>query len=170
MSVIDLGARRLADAGGAGTPADEEVVDVLIVEDNLYDMELTSHALREHSVRDRIKETRDGDEALDFLFCRGNYAARDPKQQPRLILLDLHLPGMGGLEVLRQIRANPLTESIPVVILTQFKEDANIIDGYRLGANSFLVKRHDFDEFMKAVDTLGNYWLAMNRPPVRRAG
>lgn len=170
MRVIDIGARRLTDAGGTGAPTNEGAVDVLIVEDNLYDMELTTHALREHLVPDRIKEARDGSEALDFLFCRGDYAERDPKQQPRLILLDLHLPGVGGLEVLRQIRANPITEDIPVVILTQSKEDSNIIEGYKLGANSFLVKRHDFDEFMKAIDTLGDYWLAMNRPPVKRAG
>lgn len=170
MRVLDLGARRWNDAGGAERLTTENGVDVLIVEDNLYDMELTTHALREHLVPERIKETRDGSEALDFLFCRGDYAARDPKQQPRLILLDLHMPGIGGLEVLRQIRANPITEGIPVVILTQSKEDSNIIDGYKLGANSFLVKRNDFDEFMKAIDTLGDYWLAMNRPPVKRAG
>ena len=170
MRVIDIGARRWSDAGGSATAPSDGGIDVLVVEDNIYDLELTTHALREHLVPDRIKEAHDGNEALDFLFCRGAYSKRDPLQQPRLILLDIHLPRLNGLEVLREIRANPLTEDIPVVILTQSKEDGNIIEGYKLGANSFLVKRNDFDEFMKAVNTLGDYWLAMNRPPVKRAG
>ena len=168
MRVIDVGARRWTDAVGAGSSSAEGTVEVLIVEDNLYDMELTSHALREHLLPNSIKEAHDGSEALDFLLCRGDFASRNPRQQPRLILLDLHLPRISGLEVLRQIRANPLTEDIPVVILTQSKEDSNIVEGYKLGANSFLVKRTDFDEFMKAINTLGDYWLAMNKP-VKRA-
>jgi len=92
-----------------------------------------------------------------------------PRQQPRLILLDLQLPKVEGLEVLRRIRADPLTEDIPVVIFTQAKDDHNIIRGYKLGANSFVVKRHDFDEFMKAIQALGIYWLVMNRPPLNAA-
>jgi len=163
MRPTEVGAQRSSNVAAAT----EAAIDVLIVEDNLYDVDLTTHALKHHLVSDRIKAIHDGAEALDFIFCRGDYAARDPQQQPKLILLDLHLPKVGGLEILRQIRADPNTEDIPVVILTQSKEDSNIVEGYKLGANSFLVKRHDFDEFMKAVEALGVYWLVMNRPPVK---
>lgn len=142
-------------------------VDVLIVEDNFYDADLTTHALKDAIVPDRIKAVHDGAAALDFIFCKGEYANRDPRQQPKLILLDLQLPKVGGLEVLRRIRADPITEGIPVVIFTHSKEDRNIIEGYKLGANSFVVKRHDFDEFMKAIQALGVYWLVMNKPPVK---
>lgn len=141
-------------------------IDVLLVEDNYYDVDLTTHALRDAILPERIKAVHDGAEALDFIFCTGDYANRDPRQQPKLILLDLHLPKVDGFEVLRRIRADPLTEDIPVVIFTQSKEDRHIIEGYKRGANSFLVKRHDFDEFMKAIQALGIYWLVMNRPPV----
>jgi two-component system response regulator len=163
MRPTEVGAQRSTHIG---TTADA-AIDVLIIEDNLYDVDLTRHALKDHLLSERIKAIHDGAEALDFIFCRGDYANRDPRQQPKLILLDLHLPRVGGLEILRQIRADPKTEDIPVVILTQSKEDSNIIEGYKLGANSFLVKRHDFDEFMKAVEALGIYWLVMNRPPVK---
>jgi two-component system response regulator len=166
MRPTEVGAQRPTNDGAAA----EAGIDVLIVEDNLHDADLTTHALKNHLVSDRIKAIHDGAEALDFIFCRGDYALRDPRQQPKLILLDLHLPKIGGLEILRQIRADPRTEEIPVVILTQSKEDSNVVEGYKLGANSFLVKRHDFDEFMKAVEALGIYWLVMNRPPVHRVG
>jgi two-component system, response regulator len=145
-------------------------IDVLIIEDNLYDVDLTKHALKDQLLSDRIKAIHDGAEALDYILCRGDHARRDPLQQPKLILLDLHLPQVGGLEILRRIRANPGTADIPVVILTHSKEDSNIVEGYKLGANSFLVKRHDFDEFMKAVQALGIYWLQMNRPPIKPEG
>lgn len=163
MRPTEVGAQRATHDGAAADAG----IDVLIVEDNLSDVDLTRHALKDQLVSDRIKAIHDGAEALDFIFCRGEYALRDPLQQPRLILLDLHLPKVGGLEILRRIRANPNTEDIPVVILTHSKEDSNIVEGYKLGANSFLVKRHDFDEFMKAVQALGIYWLVMNRPPVK---
>jgi two-component system, response regulator len=166
MRPTEVGAQRLSNDGGAP----EGGIDVLIVEDNLYDADLTTHALKQHLLSDRIKAIHDGAEALDFILCRGAYAHRDPRQQPKLILLDLHLPKVGGLEILRQIRADPTTQDVPVVILTHSKEDSNIVQGYKLGANSFLVKRHDFNEFMKAVEALGIYWLVMNRAPANVIG
>jgi len=154
----------------AASRASPSAVEILIVKDNLYDVELTTHALKDHHVSDHIKAVRDGEEALDFIFCQGDYARRDPTQRPKLILLDLNLPKVGGLEVLRRVRADPNTHEIPVVILTHSDQDSNVIEGYRLGANSFLVKHHDFEEFVKGVLTLGAYWIAMNRPPIRSSG
>jgi CheY-like chemotaxis protein len=165
-----VGAQRSTDANVLDSPMSHLPVDVLLVEDNFYDVDLTTHALKDAIVPDRIKAVHDGAEALDFIFCTGEYANRNPRQQPKLILLDLQLPKVDGLEVLRRIRADPLTEDIPVVIFTHSKEDRNIVEGYKLGANSFLVKRHDFDEFMKAIQALGIYWLVMNRPPLKGAG
>ena len=165
MRPTEVGAQRSTPESAA-----DAAIEVLIVEDNLYDADLTTHALKQHLLSDRIKAIHDGAEALDFILCRGDYARRDSRQQPKLILLDLHLPKVGGLEILRQMRADPRTQDVPVVILTQSKEDSNIVQGYKLGANSFLVKRHDFDEFMKAVEALGIYWLVMNRTPVKVTG
>jgi two-component system, response regulator len=161
-----VGAQRSTDENVLASATSHNPIDVLLVEDNYYDVDLTTHALRDAILPERIKAVHDGAEALDFIFCTGDYANRDPRQQPKLILLDLHLPKVDGFEVLRRIRADPLTEDIPVVIFTQSKEDRHIIEGYKRGANSFLVKRHDFDEFMKAIQALGIYWLVMNRPPV----
>jgi len=149
-----------------GSATSHNPIDVLLVEDSCYDVDLTTHALKDAILPDRIKAVHDGAEALDFIFCTGDYANRDPRQQPKLILLVLQLPKVEGLEVLRRIRADPLTADIPVVIFTQSKDDHNIIRGYKLGANSFVVKRHDFDEFMKAIQALGIYWLVVNRPPL----
>jgi two-component system, response regulator len=165
MRPTEVGAQRSTPESAA-----DAAIEVLIVEDNLYDADLTTHALKQHLLSDRIKAIHDGAEALDFILCRGAYAGRDPRQQPKLVLLDLHLPKIGGLEILRQMRADPRTQDVPVVILTQSKEDSNIVQGYKLGANSFLVKRHDFDEFMKAVEALGIYWLVMNRAPAKVTG
>jgi CheY-like chemotaxis protein len=165
-----VGAQRSTADNVLESPLVHLPIDVLLVEDNFYDVDLTTHALKDAILPDRIKAVHDGAEALDFIFCKGDYANRDPRQQPKLILLDLHLPKVDGLEVLRRIRADPLTEDIPVVIFTHSKEDRNIIEGYKLGANSFLVKRHDFDEFMKAIQALGIYWLVMNRPPRNGGG
>jgi CheY-like chemotaxis protein len=170
MKLTVVGAQRSTEDNVLELPMAHQPVDVLLVEDNFYDADLTTHALKDAILPDRIKAVHDGAEALDFIFCKGDYATRDPRQQPKLILLDLQLPKVDGLEVLRRIRADPLTEDIPVVIFTHSKEDRNIIEGYKLGANSFLVKRHDFDEFMKAIQALGIYWLVMNRPPLKGAG
>jgi two-component system, response regulator len=165
-----VGAQRSTDENVLASATSHNPIDVLLVEDNYYDVDLTTHALKDAILPERIKAVHDGAEALDFIFCTGDYANRDPRQQPKLILLDLHLPKVDGFEVLRRIRADRLTEDIPVVIFTQSKEDRHIIEGYKRGANSFLVKRHDFDEFMKAIQALGIYWLVMNRPPLNVAG
>jgi CheY-like chemotaxis protein len=164
-----VGVQRSTDANVLESPTSHLPIDVLVVEDNFYDVDLTTHALKDAILPERIKAVHDGAEALDFIFCTGDYANRDPRQQPKLILLDLQLPKVNGLEVLRRIRADPLTEDIPVVIFTHSKEDCHIVEGYKLGANSFLAKRHDFDEFMKAIQALGIYWLVMNRPPLKGA-
>ena len=169
MRLTAVGAQRSTDENVLGSVTSHNPIDVLLVEDNFYEIDLTTHALKDAILPDRIKAVHDGAEALDFIFCTGDYANRDPRQQPRLILLDLQLPKVEGLEVLRRIRADPLTEDIPVVIFTQAKDDHNIIRGYKLGANSFVVKRHDFDEFMKAIQALGIYWLVMNRPQLNAA-
>jgi len=169
MRLTVVGVQRSTDENVLESPTSHLPIDVLLVEDNFYDVDLTTHALKDAILPERIKAVHDGAAALDFIFCTGEYANRDPRQQPKLILLDLQLPKVNGLEVLRRIRADPLTEDIPVVIFTHSKEDRHIIEGYKLGANSFLVKRHDFDEFMKAIQALGIYWLVLNRPSLKGA-
>ena len=165
MKMTEVATNRSTDDAVLESPPSGTAIDVLIVEDNIYDADLTTHALKQSILPERIKAVHDGAEALDFIFCKGDYADRDPRQQPKLILLDLQLPKVDGLEVLRRIRTDPLTQDIPVVIFTTSKEDRNILKGYKLGANSFLVKRDDFDEFMKGIQALAVYWLVMNKPP-----
>lgn len=143
--------------------------EILLVEDNPDDVELTLHAFKESKITNRVQIVRDGVEALDFLFCRGPYAGREPNDWPKVILLDLKLPRVDGLEVLRQIRANPKTQLLPVVILTSSREERDIVEGYRLGVNSFIQKPVDFEQFAAAIRTLGLYWLILNRPPQRAA-
>jgi two-component system, response regulator len=144
----------------------QQSVELLLVEDNPNDVELTLHALRKHRLANSISVVRDGAEALDFLFCAGEYAGRAPDQQPKVILLDLKLPKLSGLEVLRRIREEPRTRTIPVVVLTSSNEDQDITEAYRLGVNSYIVKPVDFEQFMKAAQELGLYWLLLNQPPV----
>ncbi|HEX3629735.1 MAG TPA: response regulator [Candidatus Dormibacteraeota bacterium] len=162
--LTQIGAQRSREPEGSQR---SRHVDILMVEDNPYDVDLMTHALKDYVPLEQIKVVNDGEEALDFLFSQGKYAKEKAAARPRLILLDLHLPGIGGLEVLRQIRADSRTREIPVAILTQSKEDENVVDGYKLGANSFLVKRQDFNEFMKAAQALGVYWLVMNRTALK---
>jgi len=142
---------------------------ILLVEDNPDDVELTLHAFKDAKITNRVQIVRDGVEALDFLFCRGTYADREPNDWPKVILLDLKLPRIDGLEVLRQIRADPKTQLLPVVILTSSREERDIVEGYRLGVNSFIQKPVDFAQFAAAIRTLGLYWLILNRPPQRIA-
>jgi two-component system response regulator len=137
---------------------------ILLVEDNPDDVELTLHALKKSHVVNEIVVVHDGAEALDYLFFKGAYANRD-KSMPALVLLDLKLPKIGGLEVLRRIRSDERTKILPVVILTSSKEQQDMVNGYRNGANSYVRKPVDFDEFTKAVQTLGLYWLVVNEPP-----
>jgi two-component system response regulator len=140
---------------------------ILLVEDNPDDEALTLRAFRKNNMRNKIVVARDGEEALDFLFCRGIYAARDPDDLPEMVLLDLKLPKIDGLEVLRQIRANPRNRLLPVVILTSSKEEQDLIEGYKEGANSYVHKPVDFNQFVEAVRQLGLYWLVLNEPPPR---
>lgn len=142
-----------------------EEIDILIVEDNSNDLELALHVLRSERISERIHVARDGEEALDFLFCRNRYSARHQDCQPKLILLDLKLPKVTGLDVLGEIKANPRTKSLPVVILTSSKQEQDMIRGYQLGANSYIQKPVDFDQFSGAIQHLSHYWLALNQVP-----
>lgn len=135
---------------------------ILLVEDSNDDEELTILGLREAHIQNKIDVVRDGAEALDYLFQRGKY---EGVGMPQLVFLDLKLPKVSGLEILKQIRANPLTEYLPVVIFTSSREEQDLIESYKLGANSYIQKPVDFDEFSKAVNFLGLYWLVMNQFP-----
>ena len=138
---------------------------ILLVEDNLDDVELTLHAFKKNNIRNEVIVVNDGAAALDFLFGTGNYTNRDRSIMPTIILLDLQLPKIGGLEVLRQIRANNQTKYLPVVILTSSKEEQDIVQGYSLGVNSYVRKPVDFNQFSEAVNQLGLYWLLLNELP-----
>ena len=144
-------------------------VEILLVEDNEADEELTVHALRVNNLANCIHVARDGEEALDFLFCRGAHAGRDFENPPRLVLLDLKLPKVDGLEVLRQIKNDPRTRAIPFVILTASREERDLIEGYHLGVNSYIQKPVDFLQFREIVKQLGLYWLLVNLSPPREA-
>jgi two-component system response regulator len=141
-------------------------VDILLVEDNPDDVALTLTALRVHTLGNQIHVVRDGEEALDFVFCREQYAGRDIHQVPKIILLDLKLPKVDGLDVLRQIKADPRTQPIPVVVLTSSNEERDLVQSYALGVNSYIVKPMDFDQFIESARVLGMYWSLVNRPPV----
>jgi two-component system response regulator len=143
---------------------------ILLVEDNDDDVQLTLRALRLHHVVNRVEVVGDGADALDYLFCRGPYAGREPKDMPQLVLLDLKLPKVGGLEVLTQIRQEPRTKRLPVVILTSSNTEADVARSYDLGANSYIRKPVDFSQFMDAVNSLGMYWLVLNEAPPPAAG
>ena len=138
---------------------------ILLVEDNPDDQALTLRALRKNNIRNRVVIRQDGAEALDFLFCQGADAQRDPHEKPQLILLDLKLPKVDGLEVLRSIRADERTRLLPVVILTSSREEQDMIKGYGYGANSYIRKPVDWNQFVEAVNQLGLYWLVLNEPP-----
>lgn len=136
---------------------------ILLVEDTASDEALTLHALAALNIANPVIVVRDGAEALDYLFRTGRYAAR-PATPPQVILLDLKLPKIDGLDVLKQLRANPLTQDIPVVIFTSSKEEQDIVEGYRLGANSYVRKPVEYDSFMAAVHELGLFWTQVNEP------
>ena len=140
---------------------------ILLVEDNPDDEALTLRALKKSNIMNKVVVVRDGAEALDFLFCTGAYADRDPNNKPQVILLDLKLPKVDGLEVLRSIRADERTHLLPVVILTSSKEEQDMIKGYSLGANSYVRKPVDFNQFVESVRQLGLYWLILNEAPPR---
>jgi len=139
---------------------------ILLIEDNQDDVELTLRSFKQHGISNEVIVAQDGVEALDYLFALGAYSGRDKNIIPAVILLDLNLPKIDGLEVLRRIRANELTRLIPVVILTSSKEENDIITGYKSGANSYIRKPVDFVQFSKAILHLGLYWLITNEPPL----
>ena len=142
-----------------------EAIDLLLVEDNADDVELTVRALKKHNLANNIFVVRDGAEALDFIFATGSYSDRRVEDPPRVVLLDLKLPKVDGLEVLRRMKADERTKVIPVVVLTSSEEERDVIESYRLGVNSYMVKPVDFDKFLTSVSELGCYWLLLNKPP-----
>jgi two-component system response regulator len=140
---------------------------ILLVEDNPDDEALTLRAFKKNNIMNEVVVVRDGVEALDFLFGTGSHAGRDARDLPQVVLLDLKLPKLDGMEVLRRIRADERTSVLPVVILTSSKEERDVIEGYRQGCNSYVRKPVDFDEFLKAARQLGLYWLLLNEGPPR---
>lgn len=140
-------------------------IDILLVEDNSMDEELTLWALRKSSLSNTIHVARDGEEALDFLLCRGAYGERSLNRPPKLVILDLKLPKVDGLEVLRTIKDDVHTRAIPITVLTSSMEDRDLVESYHLGVNSYIQKPVDFDEFRQTVKQLGRYWLALNQSP-----
>jgi len=141
-------------------------LDILLVEDNQDDMDLALHALRRGSLANNIFVVRDGEEALDFLFCRGAYADRSFALPPKLVLLDLKLPKVDGMEVLKQVKSDTRTRTIPIVIMTSSKEERDLAKSYKLGVNSYIQKPVDFDQFRETVKGVGLYWLVTNQAPV----
>lgn len=139
-------------------------VEILLVEDDPQDMELALRALKKANISQSIKVARDGAEALEFIFSEGRYVARRTDRPPKVVLLDLKLPKLTGLEVLKRVKSDPRTRSIPVVVLTSSKEQKDIVESYQLGANSYIVKPVNFEEFFQAVRELGLYWLLFNQP------
>jgi CheY-like chemotaxis protein len=144
-----------------------EPLEVLLVEDDPDDVELTLRTLKQERITNSVQVVMDGEEALEYIFCRGRYVDRECRL-PRLILLDLKLPKVDGLQVLREIKADPETRAIPVVILTSSKEETDRVTGYNLGANSYIQKPVDFGQFQKTIRDTGFYWLVVNQPPPER--
>jgi two-component system, response regulator len=142
------------------------MIDILLVEDSQDDADLALHALRQGKLINTIFHVRDGEEALDFLFCRGQFADRDFEHPPKLVLLDLKLPKVDGLQVLKEVKEDPRTRTIPVVIMTSSREERDLIQGYGSGVNSYIQKPVDFDQFRTTVKTLGMYWMVVNQPPL----
>ena len=147
----------------------DEIVDILLVEDNPSDAELAIHALKTANLANHLEWVKDGEAALDFLFCRGAFATRT-NHMPKVVLLDLRLPKVDGIDVLRAIRANEHTRELPVVVLTSSKEERDIVSTYQLGVNSFVAKPVAFNDFAKTVAELGMYWVLVNKSPVDLKG
>jgi CheY-like chemotaxis protein len=146
-------------------PDPDSRVEILLVEDTPTDAELCIHSLKKHNLTNQLVWVKDGAEALDFLFARGAYGTRGQDDHPKVVLLDLRLPKVDGLEVLRQVKADERLRAIPIVVLTSSKEDRDVAESYKLGANSFVSKPVEFDEFAEAVAKLGLYWVLINKPP-----
>lgn len=138
---------------------------ILLVEDTQDDIDLTLRALRKQNILNEVIVMQDGAEAIDFLFARGDHSHRDPRELPQLVLLDINLPKLSGLQVLKRLRDNPMTKMVPVVMLTTSKEDRDVVESYVSGANSYVQKPIAFDDFTEAVKQLGVYWLIVNQSP-----
>ena len=142
-----------------------EQVEILLAEDNPEDAEMTLRALRRNNLANKLHWVKDGAEALDYLFCTGEYAGRDASRPPKLVLLDIKMPKVDGIEVLRRLKANAATHSIPVVVMTSSDEERDVFESYRLGVNSYIVKPLQFDAFIETVAKIGMYWVLTNRVP-----
>lgn len=141
-------------------------VEILLVEDNPNDVELTLRALKRYNLANKVFVVKDGAEALEFLFATGAHADRNVENSPRVVLLDLKLPRVDGLEVLRRVKSDERTRAIPVVVLTSSREQRDVVESYQLGVNSYIVKPVDFEKFVQAVSEVGLYWVLLNQPPV----
>jgi len=141
-------------------------VDILVVDDNPSDVQLMLYVLKNHGLGDRVQVAMDGAEALEFLFCTGRYSERNIQNQPKVILLDLKLPLVDGLEMLRRIKSDARTRAVPVVVVTSSRAERDICESYELGVNSYIVKPIDFQEFSESVKSLSTYWLRLNQPPL----
>ena len=139
-------------------------LEILLVEDNANDEMLTLHAFKKHNLTNRVHVVRDGAEALEFVFCTGRYSERHIGDLPKVILLDIKLPLVDGLEVLRRVKGDPRTRTTPVVMLTSSREESDLVESYRLGVNSYIVKPVDFEQFTEMARALGMYWLLLNKP------
>ena len=139
-----------------------KVMEIILIEDNPRDVELALRALKKQNLANNVQVLEDGAEALDYMFCTGDYAVRDMNDHPKVILLDLKLPKVDGLEVLRRIKSDQRTATIPVVVLTSSREEKDAVESYKLGVNSYIVKPVDFDEFTDAISELGLYWVLLN--------
>jgi CheY-like chemotaxis protein len=146
-----------------------DALDIVLVEDSQDDMDLALHTLRRERLANHIFVARDGEEALDFVFCRGAFSHRSFDHPPKLVLLDLKLLKVDGMEVLKQIKSDPRTKTIPVVVMTSSKEERDLVASYHLGANSYIQKPVDFEQFRETVKAVGLYWLVINQPPVVQA-
>jgi CheY-like chemotaxis protein len=144
---------------------DNSEVEIILVEDNPSDAEMTIRALKKNNLANKLMHLKDGEEALDFIFCKGIYSERSPDAKPKVILLDLKMPKIGGIEVLQKLKSDERTKTIPVVVLTSSKEDPDIRICYDLGVNSYIVKPVGFDHFIEAISGLGMYWMLMNEAP-----
>ncbi len=141
------------------------VIDILLIEDNPNDAELTLRALKKNNVANKVHLITDGAEALEFFFAKGKYEGRDVTSTPKVVILDLKLPKVDGLEILKRVKADERLKVMPIVVLTSSKEECDVIESYKLGANSYIVKPVDFNKFAESIKDLGMYWLLLNEPP-----